>query len=104
MCFFVDEWECKFEGDEIPLEVCKTCIEARSSRLKAEKITVEPSAEYSQRKKISSVEPQSEERKDDIKSFDEETKKRRLKELDNKFNRGKLSVDEYIQKRKDLNV
>jgi len=28
-CVFVHEWECYVEADEIPLEVCKVCIEAR---------------------------------------------------------------------------
>ncbi|MEF8873887.1 MAG: DUF835 domain-containing protein [Candidatus Thermoplasmatota archaeon] len=29
MCLFVDEWECKFEGEERPLEVCRVCIKAK---------------------------------------------------------------------------
>lgn len=29
MCMFVDEWICKVEGEEKPLEVCKVCIKAK---------------------------------------------------------------------------
>lgn len=29
MCIFVDEWSCKIEGDEKPLEVCRVCLEAK---------------------------------------------------------------------------
>jgi len=30
-CAFVSEWECKIETEEIPLEVCRACIEARKT-------------------------------------------------------------------------
>lgn len=29
-CIFVEEWECGVDSDEIPLEVCRTCVKARS--------------------------------------------------------------------------
>lgn len=99
MCFFVDDWKCKFEGDEIPLEVCKTCIEARSSRM--DLITVKPST-LSEGKGKSKIKAGGGDEK--IETFDEERKRRRLKELDNRFSRGKLTVDEYIEKRKELNI
>ena len=28
-CIFVSDWTCHLEVDEIPLEVCRLCIEAR---------------------------------------------------------------------------
>lgn len=28
-CLFVAEWSCQMEVDEVPLEVCRLCIEAR---------------------------------------------------------------------------
>jgi hypothetical protein len=28
-CVFVQEWKCPIETEEIPLEVCKLCLEAR---------------------------------------------------------------------------
>jgi len=43
MCLYVDDWVCKFEGEEIPLKVCKTCIKARkvANEIKVEGKTVE---------------------------------------------------------------
>jgi len=29
MCIFIDKWHCKFAGEEITLDICKTCISAR---------------------------------------------------------------------------
>ncbi len=108
MCFFVDEWECPFEGDEIPLEVCNTCIRARNSQ-SSEPIKVKtPSASSTERrsksKKKTSLEPEMKEEEEDLEEMEEELKKDKLKELDRKFNTGKLTVDEYIEKRKELNL
>ncbi|MFW5946457.1 MAG: hypothetical protein ACOCTN_06265 [Candidatus Natronoplasma sp.] len=30
MCIFIDDWKCNFAGTEITLEICKTCIKART--------------------------------------------------------------------------
>jgi len=38
-CIFVAEWECPVETAEIPLEVCKVCLEARKIQSKQIKIT-----------------------------------------------------------------
>jgi len=38
-CIFVPDWECSIEASEIPLEVCKTCLEARKVHSKLVKIT-----------------------------------------------------------------
>jgi hypothetical protein len=38
-CVFIAEWECPIETSEIPLEVCKICLEARKVRSKHVKIT-----------------------------------------------------------------
>jgi hypothetical protein len=37
-CVFVPEWECPIETPEIPLEVCKICLEARKIQSKQIKI------------------------------------------------------------------
>jgi hypothetical protein len=39
MCVFVPEWKCPIETPEIPLEVCKLCLEARKIQAKQVKIT-----------------------------------------------------------------
>jgi hypothetical protein len=38
-CVFIPEWECPIETPEIPLEVCKLCLEARKIQSKPIKIT-----------------------------------------------------------------
>ncbi len=38
-CVFVPEWKCPIETDEIPLEVCKLCLEARKLQTKQVKIS-----------------------------------------------------------------
>jgi hypothetical protein len=40
-CIFIKEWECPIENSEIPLEVCKVCLEARKIKSKHIKITRE---------------------------------------------------------------
>lgn len=38
-CVFVKDWECPIETTEIPLEVCKVCLEARKLQSKQTKVT-----------------------------------------------------------------
>lgn len=38
-CIFVADWECPIETSEIPLEVCKICLEARKIHSKPVTIT-----------------------------------------------------------------
>ena len=38
-CVFVADWKCPIETSEIPLEVCKLCLEARKLQSKQVKIT-----------------------------------------------------------------
>ena len=38
-CVFVQDWTCPIETDEIPLEVCKLCLEARKLQAKQVKIS-----------------------------------------------------------------
>lgn len=38
-CVFVPDWKCPIETDEIPLEVCKLCLEARKIQSKQMKIS-----------------------------------------------------------------
>ncbi len=38
-CVFVPDWRCPIETDEIPLEVCKLCLEARKLQSKQVKIS-----------------------------------------------------------------
>jgi hypothetical protein len=36
-CIFVKDWECPIETSEIPLEVCKVCLDARKLQSKQTK-------------------------------------------------------------------
>ncbi len=38
-CVFVTDWKCPIETSEIPLDVCKLCLEARKLQSKQVKIT-----------------------------------------------------------------
>ena len=38
-CVFVPDWKCPIETPEIPLEVCKLCLEARKLQSKQVKIS-----------------------------------------------------------------
>lgn len=38
-CIFVADWECRIETSEIPLEVCKICLEARKIHSQPTKIS-----------------------------------------------------------------
>ncbi len=51
MCIFVDEWRCKFAGNEITLDICKTCIKARDISYK----TKQDKALQKQKKRLSEV-------------------------------------------------
>ncbi len=37
-CVFIQDWKCPIETDEIPLEVCKLCLEAR--RLHSKQVSI----------------------------------------------------------------
>jgi hypothetical protein len=105
-CVFVKSWICPVDGDEVPLEVCRLCVEARRThfihlRVKrperaAEEVIVAPetsklslaSFPYSQE----SFPPQ---------SFQEELS-RRLSELDRQFQNDEISLEEYVQRRKEM--
>jgi hypothetical protein len=40
-CIFIKEWKCNIETDEIPLDVCRLCVEARKLHtMEARKITL----------------------------------------------------------------
>lgn len=105
MCMFVDEWDCKFEGNEIPIDVCKTCIKAKSLAREEDSSNSSTEKEDLERN-LMKEENFTENRQDPSKQkkIDEEKRREKLQELDNKFNRGKLTVDEYIKKRKELNI
>jgi len=100
-CMFVDDWDCPVERDEFPLEICKICVEARSIHESTTKVKVPGNGgdvdkdKKEKKKLISSM----------LKSSGEEDKDRKdelsKEQLNKKFHEGELSVDEYIERRKN---
>lgn len=99
-CMFVDDWDCPVEREEFPLEICKICVEARSIHESTTKLKVPGNGGNGSKKKekldISKM----------LNGSSEEESDRREKasskeELNKKFHEGELSVDEYIEMRKD---
>ncbi len=99
-CMFVDEWNCPVQRDEFPLEVCKICIKARSIQNDSTKIQVPEDGKKVKEKarNISTMIKEAET------SSTTETKKKDLtrENLNKRFHEGELSVEEYIEKRKNL--
>jgi len=95
-CMFIDEWNCPVQRDEFPLEICKICIKARSIHNESTKIKV-PENGGKER-----VEEEVMDISSMIEDVETEEKEKVREELNKKFHEGKLSVDEYIKKRKEL--
>lgn len=98
-CMFIDDWNCPVQRDEFPLEICKICIKARSIRNESTRIKVPENG---------GKRPE-EEAKEDImdisrmiEEVETEEKEKVREEINKKFHEGELSVEEYIEKRKNL--
>lgn len=55
-CIYVERWTCNVAPDEIPLEVCRVCIEARKVSMQTVTPEPKPSAEPPKRTTIDRVE------------------------------------------------
>lgn len=80
ICIFNTTWGCPYEGDEIPLELCKLCVEARSLAHREER-------GFIIHRKAGTI---------------SEERKKTLSELNRKFTRGEISVDEYMDMRNSI--
>ncbi|MBS3781263.1 MAG: hypothetical protein KGY68_01485 [Candidatus Thermoplasmatota archaeon] len=98
-CMFIDDWNCPVQRDEFPLEICKICVKARSVHNEFTKVKVPENG---------GERPEEEVKEDfmDISNMIEEVEagesEQAREELNKKFHEGKLSVEEYIEKRKEL--
>lgn len=54
-CIFVPDWECPIETSEIPLEVCKICLEAR--KIHSKPITISRHIVRAEAKRAQKEEP-----------------------------------------------
>lgn len=86
-CVFVDDWVCHVEVDEIPLEVCRTCLDARRLRIEQGDKVV--------RQAVGAAEPLRP-------GADSRAVMGALSMLDRQFLEGGIGLEEYIQRRKAL--
>ncbi|MHA1632556.1 MAG: hypothetical protein ACTSXC_07115 [Candidatus Freyarchaeota archaeon] len=80
-CVFISDWICPIEASEIPLEVCRLCLDARwahANEKRIERTVMRPPKPISEEGKLS-----------DILS------------LDRHFMNGDLSIEKYLRKRKE---
>ncbi len=90
-CIFLREKECYVDADEIPLEVCRLCLEFY--KIKMSNLSVKSSVKF---ERECSVTPISR----GFLSVDEV--KRELRELDERFIEGEIAFGEYIRMRESL--
>jgi len=79
-CVFYEGWGCHIQSAEVPLEVCKLCMQARE--------------EYS--KVIRRVE------RTEVREVGVKEVRETLSRIDTLFIEGKLTVEEYLSRRREL--
>jgi len=99
-CAFVDR-PCEVESDEVPLEVCRLCLEAWKAE--SELITVKRPRRAAETHKPAPVEERAVEEKPVARSLSlSKTMNEELRELDKLFTEGKIGVEEYVERRKGI--
>jgi hypothetical protein len=83
-CIFVDEWICQIEVDEIPLEVCRLCVDARVGQANKAIKTI---------KRTRIIPPKLESKIDEAGES--------LLSLDRLFMDGKINLENYLKKRRE---
>jgi len=83
-CLFCDEWDCPIQAAEVPLEVCRHCLNARKLSLDAKNSVIRRTerAEVHELKVGDRLET--------------------LLSVDRLFIEGKISLDEYMRRREGL--
>jgi len=98
-CMFIDEWNCPVQRDEFPLEICKICVKARSVHNEFTKVKVPENggerAEEEVKEDLMDISSM-------IEEVETEESEQAREKLNKKFHEGELSVEEYIQRRKEL--
>ena len=101
-CMFVDDWDCPVKRNEFPLEICKICVKARSIHEGTTKVKVpENGSDGKDKKKKDRLDIVSMLEESDEKMSGKEEEPLSKEQLNKKFHEGDLSVDEYIEKRKN---
>jgi len=97
-CIFVNGWMCPVNGDEIPLEVCRLCIEARKTQ--AALMTVKRLERESDEDVLSLTLPSHSQTFSSKPGQD--VLRQQLSVLDRQFENDQISLEEYIQRRKSI--
>jgi len=92
-CIFVRDWICPVEADEVPLEVCRVCVEARKAQQAV--ATVRRAAPTGASSNLAKVKPEA------PANLPQDVQKQ-LGGLDKQFEEGQISFEEYVEKRKSI--
>jgi len=103
-CVFVRRRACAVESDEVPLDVCRLCLEAW--RTNSENITVRPSVKRLEAAVETAEAPRTVQAKPSTfrveKPHAPVQSQLSLSELDKLFWEGKIEMDQYVQRRKEI--
>jgi len=91
-CIFVKDWACSVDGDDVPLEVCRICVEARKTK--------HLTATVNRTSRIS--EPIKENPRQVFPTHPIQDAIKKLSELDKQFEDEEISLEEYMEKRKNI--
>jgi hypothetical protein len=80
-CIFVREWDCNLETDEIPVEVCQLCVEARKTYIMETRRLMRNSRNVEQ-PPLSPID--------------------KLQKLDRIYTSGQIDAEEYLQRRREI--
>ena len=102
-CVFVKGWMCPVNGDEIPLEVCRLCIEARKTQatfmtVKRLEKELEEAVVAPELPELSLTPPSPASQPFPPKP----ALRQQLNALDRQFENNQISLEEYIQRRKSI--
>lgn len=98
-CLFIGDWGCPVEGD-VPLDVCKTCVRARETASDGGITIPRPEAPSSPERRERSLEEKI--LPEEGAAASEGGGARELRELDRRFSKGGIGMDEYIDRRKSI--
>jgi hypothetical protein len=92
-CIFVRDWMCPVEADEIPLEVCRICVEARKTHKTVATI---------HRAAPSGIASDLAKEKPEVPDNLPKDVQKQLSGLDKQFEEGQINFEEYLEKRKNI--
>jgi len=85
-CAFVWDWTCHVESEDIPLDVCRMCLEARRLRIEEASRVV--------KRTVGVVEPSKP-------GLEAEALMKAISRIDRMFEEGEIDLEEYIKRRSE---